>query len=314
MRTMLIVFACLEAMASGQAPPPSHVASMDAVHHPSSLPCRDLPGAATLVDRPDIHVVWVGEQHGTEEMPAFLTDLACIASTRKRPVIVALERTEDEQPDWDRFLASDGSASAVAALTKAPVWTLARDGRNSRAILAMAERLRHLKQNGQITGVRLIDRWTGTPNDPSGNHRDEEMAQAVSDIVRARPDALVLVYSGNIHAMKRRPAWLPANVQNPAASYLPPAEVLSVNLIGANGEAWNCQASGCGHHLFSGESGHARSVVLVGGSGNDHPSGASEGFDALGYTGVPTTASPPAVPEAGSEPPVETRPISAVIA
>ena len=58
MRTMLIVFACLEAMASGQAPPPpSHVASMDAVHHPSSLPCRDLPGAATLVDRPDIHEI-----------------------------------------------------------------------------------------------------------------------------------------------------------------------------------------------------------------------------------------------------------------
>jgi hypothetical protein len=301
MRTMLIVFACLEAMASGQAPPPpSGIATMDAVHRSSLVPCRDLPGAATLFDRPDVHVVWVGEQHGTEEMPAFLTDLACIAGTQSRTVIVALERTEDEQPDWDRFLASDGSASAVAALTEAPIWTNGRDGRNSRAILAMAERLRHLKQDGRITGIRLIDRWAGASNDRNGNHRDEEMAQAVSDIVRAKPDALVLVYSGNLHAMKRRASWLPADVQNPAASYLPPAKILSVNLIGEKGEIWSCQASGCGQHIYSGESGHARSVVLVGGSGDDHQSVASEGFDALGYTGVPTTASPLAVQGAAS--------------
>jgi hypothetical protein len=124
MRMRVIVLACLQFMAFGQARSlPSGITATPMAHRSSLAPCPDLPGAATLFDRPDIHVVWIGERHGTGEMPAFLTDLACIAGTRRRSVIVALERAEEEQPDWDRFLASDGFASAVATLTRAPVWT-----------------------------------------------------------------------------------------------------------------------------------------------------------------------------------------------
>jgi len=293
---MVILVACLESMAPGKTlPAPSGFAGEPAVHGSSAAPCRELPGAVALFDVPGIHVVWVGEQHGTDEMPAFLADLACVAGTQGRPVIVALERAPEEQSDWDRFLDSDGSPGAVQILTEAPVWAAVRDGRNSRAILAMAERLRSLKQEGRIRGVRLIDRWPGTSSGLDISHRDEEMAQAVLDVVRTQPHALVLVYSGNVHAMKRRTAWLPADVPDPAASYLPPAEILSINLIGEAGEFWSCQASGCGRHPYPGESGHIRSVVLVGGLSGDHHSVASEGFDALAYTGLATTASPPAI-------------------
>jgi hypothetical protein len=302
MWAMMMVFTCLEAMASGKASlARSDVTSVPSVRDSSLAPCRDVPGAGALFHRPEIHVVWVGEQHGTGEMPALLADLACLAGTQSRPVIVALERAEDEQADWDHFLVSDGSASAVEALMAAPVWSTVRDGRNSRAILEMAERLRRQKQVGRLGGIRLIDRWTSMPNGPNTDHRDRDMANAVLDIVRARPDALVLVYSGNIHAMKRRPSWLSANVQDPAASYLPPREVLSINLIGEKGEIWSCEASGCGRHVYPGEFGsHTRGVVLVGGVSGDHHSVqsiVSEGFDGLGYTGVPTTASMPAAPD-----------------
>ena len=277
MRAMVIVLASLGAITSCQA---------------WSQPCPDLPGAAKLFDRPETHVVWVGEQHGTAQMPAFLTDLACIAGTRRHPVIVALERADEEQADWNRFLNSDGSTKAVAALTRAPAWSLAHDGRTSQAMVTMADRLRQLKQDGRIVDVRLIDRWRRTPEDPNGAHRDQAMANAVLDIIRATPDVLVLVYSGNIHAMKRKSAGFPADLPNPAASYLPAAETVCLNLVGAKGEVWNCQDSGCGSHPYPGESGRARGVVFAGDSPN---AGASESFDAVGYTGVTTTASPPAV-------------------
>ena len=294
MRVKVIVVVCLLAMTSVQARPRSGDGPViDAVYRSSSEPCHDLPGAAMLLNRPGVHVVWLGEQHGTGEMPEFLTDLVCIAGTQRRPVWVALERAETEQSDWDGFLASDGSASAVARLTRAPVWTQAEDGRNSRAILVMAQRLRQLKHERRIAGVRLIDRWGTTPDARSGIHRDQELAQAVLDIVQTNPRALVLVYSGDLHAMKRRPPWLPADVQNPAASYLPPAEVLSVDLIGESGEVWNCQASGCGPHPYQGESSHPRGIVMIDDSRDHQNPAAFEGFDALGYTGVPTTASPP---------------------
>jgi hypothetical protein len=294
MRVKVIAVVCLLVMTSVQARPRSGDGPVtDAVYSSTSEPCHDLSGAAMLLNRPGVHIVWLGEQHGTGEMPEFLTDLVCIAATQKRPVWVALERAETEQSDWDCFMASDGSASAIARLTRAPVWTQVEDGRNSRAILVMAQRLRQLKHERRIAGIRLIDRWGTTPDASSGIHRDQELARAVLDIVRTNPQALVLVYSGNLHAMKRRPAWLPADVQNPAASYLPPAEVLSVDLIGESGEVWNCQASGCGPHPYQGESGHPRGIVMIDGSRDHQNPVASEGFDALGYTGVPTTASPP---------------------
>src|SRR5438552_2936988 len=116
----------------------------------ASAACPDVPGAGALFERPTVRVVWVGEMHGTSEMPALFADLVCVASTTARRVVVALERGADEQPLWDRFLISDGGPAARAALLKGSDWTSpTQDGRNSVAMLALADRLREYKAQGR---------------------------------------------------------------------------------------------------------------------------------------------------------------------
>ena len=97
-------------------------------------PCPEVPGSAVLFEQPAIRVVWVGEVHGTSEMPALFADLVCAAATTGRHVVVALERSQDEQPLWNSFLASDGGPTARAALLKGSLWTSTiQDGRSGKA-------------------------------------------------------------------------------------------------------------------------------------------------------------------------------------
>jgi hypothetical protein len=251
-------------------------------------PCPEVPGSAVLFERPATHVVWVGEVHGTSEMPALFGDLVCAAAATGRRVVVALERSQDEQPLWDSFLASNGGQTAQTALLKGSLWTsTAQDGRSGKATLALAKRLRQYKTQGRIAGVRMIVQMSWSTE----GKFEAEMAHAVTDILRRQPDALVLVYSGNLHAMKTAAPF--DKTLALAASLIPASELVTVNLVGGNGQAWNCQNGDCGSHPYQG-SDHPRGIVPA-----DTATGGSNqfwaaGYDAVGYTGRATTPSPPA--------------------
>ena len=103
-----------------------------------------------------------------------------------------------------------------------------------------------------------------------------------------QPNALVLVYSGNLHAKKGRWKTQDGVGYGLAASHLAQDTTITVDLFGYSGQAWTCQADGCGVHSYQGVEG-IRVPGFVLGQG-------PAGFDAIGYTGVATTASPPAIP------------------
>ena len=251
-------------------------------------PCPEIPGSAVLFDRPATRVVWVGEVHGTWEMPALFGDLVCAAAATGRRVVVALERSQDEQPLWDSFLASNGGKAAQAALLKGSLWTsTAQDGRSGKATLALAERLRQYERQGRIVGVRMIVQMSLSKEEEF----EANMAHAVTDILRRQPDTLVLVYSGNLHAMKTAAPF--DKTLALAASLIPAAELISVNLVSGNGQAWNCQNGDCGPHLYQG-SDHPRGIVTAGTATGGLNQLWAAGYDAVGYTGRATTPSSPA--------------------
>ncbi len=246
--------------------------------------CPPLPGVAALFAKPGVRVIWVGEVHGTTEQPALFGDIVCAASKTGRPIVVALERSQTEQAVWDMYLASDGGPAARAALTNSPEWTSKfQDGRSSRAIAALAERLRGYKAEGRITAVHMI-----IPNerpDISAAEHESLMAHSVERARDLAPNTLVLAYSGNAHAQKAMNTFR-GETYALAAARLPPNEVLSIKLGGGSGAIWACEAPTCGPHAYDPPTqGGPRGIVST---------GAPEGFDAVAYTGVPTTASPPA--------------------
>ncbi len=75
-----------------------------------------MPGLAPLL-KPG-HVVLLGEMHGTNESPQFLSDALCVALQNGHSVTVGLELPFSETERADVFLESSGDAEAEQRLLK----------------------------------------------------------------------------------------------------------------------------------------------------------------------------------------------------
>lgn len=248
------------------------------------LHCPPLLGADALVSAPAVKVIWVGELHGSAEQPALFGDLVCRAALR-RPVVVVLERNVSEQPAWDAFLGSDGGAAATATFLKDGGWSASmRDGRNSRAMLALARRLREDVRSGRVVAVRMMVR---EPNPYTAAGHEAGMAGEVQAAASAFPQALVLAYSGDVHA-SRIVNTHRGQSYSTAALLLGQAGLKTVEVSSGHGEAWNCQEDGCKTHPYLSDDTAPRGIVPLGGD--------PWGFDFVAHVGRATTASAPAVP------------------
>ena len=58
----------------------------------------------------------VGEQHGTNEMPAYVARLACSILRNGKPLILALETPASNQLALNDYMDSDGSEAARSKL------------------------------------------------------------------------------------------------------------------------------------------------------------------------------------------------------
>lgn len=253
-----------------------------AVASAALTPCTPLAGVDALW-QPPVRWVVAGEIHGTEEVPEAFANLACLASKTGRPVVVGLEYSADWQPAVDAYLESSGGADARAALLTIPVWhNPIQDGRGSAAFFRMIERFRKMKQSGQIDAVHCYD--VGSDWRPE-EKRDAVMARNWKAL-SAPDDAIILLLSGNVHAM-RHPMARPGGSITTAASLMPADRTMTVNFANNGGEAWNCRAEGCGTH----KNGPPRNAV----AGLVRTTNADVPWHFIFELGRPTIASPPAI-------------------
>lgn len=190
----------------------------------------------------DHRMLVLGEFHGTRETPLLVRQLVDDYSRDGTPVLLALELPRGENPTLRQYLASDGGAAARQQLHGRAFWTVPddqHDGRRSRDMLAMIESLRTLKAQGRVIDVVGYD-----VNSSDGNNqtRDDRMAAELRRLYRRLPHgARMVVLTGNVHAMLRRPADAPPEMQTqPMASLLRDLDVYSVRLGALRGQAWAC--------------------------------------------------------------------------
>lgn len=245
--------------------------------------CSPVPGAGALWSKPDLRFIVVGEMHGSVETPALFADLVSAAMSGTRPVVVGLERPVEEQADIDRFLTGTDHAAATHALPRHTTWHMF-DGRSSRAMLALLESLRALKADV----VSFDDRRPGET--PAEN---EQRLAAVLAAAARRPGALLLALTGNLHGSRK-----------PIAAYggypfmamrLPPDQTLTLFAADRGGESWSQMNGACAPHAFKSTNGVARGVDLT-------ARAPMAGYDGVLSTGLPSTASPPAVDNAPAPP------------
>ncbi len=252
-------------------PSPSRPAADDGGCSPGIEAPRDLavPGATLIL----------GELHGTREVPMFAADLACVLLARGHKLVLALEIPATEQERIDRFLASD-DAAARADLVASDYWTFPmQDGRRSQATVDLLARARQWARARAPIEVVAFDAEVPPAE------RDAAMAEQLAAARRARPDAVFLVVTGGLHAMRTpTPDFEPMAARFEAL--VGPSPVRSLRLAHAGGSAWLCTEE-CGPHEIDGQRARAtRSINLF--------ERTTEGFDGEFYVG-PIHASPPAV-------------------
>jgi len=249
----------------------------------SASSCSPVAGAERLWANPETQWVMVGEMHGTAEMPAVFGDMVCQAVVQSgRPVTVALEQGAEMQPAIDAFLASDGGGVARTAFLASPMWK-GQDGRASVAMLALYDRLRVMKQAGQI---RAVYAFIPVIRSQVGNGPYNVLMADKLKAAPIGPNGLVMAYMGSVHAAKSSFGQGP-NAFLAAGGDLPPTRTVSIYLYGNGGEAWNCMEDGCKPHPLQ-----ARTATRGFVTANALP----WRYDWIFELGEKTSASPPAVP------------------
>lgn len=200
--------------------------------------CRSVSGISLFLKKRN--VLLFGEKHGTQEIPAFIADVVCLAAKERMRVTLGLEIPDEEQAAIDRFLSSQGGTADKAQLTKGAFWhPEMQDGRSSAAMLALIEQLRSLQKSGGKVRVVAYDSKPGT----SSPERDRIMAQNLTAAITRNPKSLFIVLSGNIHArLTRGNQW---NKEYESMGYLLTKSVENSRLFSFNashegGEAWVC--------------------------------------------------------------------------
>src|SRR6187551_646115 len=87
------------------------------------LTCSPIDGIEKVLNKPG---VFIGDQHGSAETPAFLGNLACHVMATGRPLVIAMEYSAEDQQVLDAFLKTSDEQAASRLLTVTPYWTTNR--------------------------------------------------------------------------------------------------------------------------------------------------------------------------------------------
>lgn len=204
----------------------------------ASSVCFPISGADQIWSQRSLHWVFVGEMHGSNETPSAFRELVCDALNHGKGVTVALERPSAEQSALDGILTSHNLASAKSVLLQQPGWREQWDGRSSEAMLRLLVSLRELHASHPDLSVFAFDAPYARK---TAGSRDAALGAALLSLGKAEPHSLILILTGNAHAMTA-----PQFKYKTAAMFIPAAERLSLEVTDRGGESWNLMDDGCG--------------------------------------------------------------------
>lgn len=186
-------------------------------------------------------LVVLGEMHGTREVPLLVAALV-ESYAADGPVRIALELPHAQQAALGAWVGGSARETAVASITAAdPGWSRdagGNDGRRNLELLDLLDRLRELRAAGRDVDVLAFD---VAGEQGSAAARDRMMAARLRDAYAKRVDARWIVVTGNVHAMKFKPAMCP-DCQVPMVAHLADLEPFSINVFANAGAFRGCES------------------------------------------------------------------------
>ncbi|MBF5041701.1 ChaN family lipoprotein [Aggregicoccus sp. 17bor-14] len=180
----------------------------------------------------------LGEIQGSQEAPALVSQLVCqAAGAHKLPVTLALELPRVEQKRVNRYVSSKGTPEDLRRLLNGAFWSRPyQDGRSSKAMLGLLERVRKQRAGGLPVEVLAFD------SAGQGTGHDVLMAQALLAERSRQPGRFMVVLTGNTHARSVRGAeWDKDFV--PLGFLLRQREptLVALDMDHGGGGAWSCK-------------------------------------------------------------------------
>lgn len=227
------------------APTVTHATSLCA-HALTSA--KDLNGAIRAIrcDTEGRHLVLVGDDHGSNEIPALVADLVA-AYSKDAPVRLGVEIEPFEQAHIQAYVASAGTEADKDQLFHDNFWT-AGQGRTSRAMVALIESVRRLRAQGRNVGIfTMVPPYPGDDviekNGGLSAYWNQGLARAVvTKLGELHGHGIVVAFMGSAHATIQLGAGKDAQTTaNLLAQYSPYIIHLDVH-----GQTWSCGSTGCG--------------------------------------------------------------------
>lgn len=205
-------------------------------------PCaRPVKGLGELL-RPGLTLL-VGEQLGTREAPEVVGDMVCEVAATGQPVTLAVAIAQPEQQRLDAYLASPGAPADQDELLRGDFWRKpTQDGRGSRAMMDLVDRVRSLRAAGLPVSLVAFGVETST-----GSQRDMAMADVVQERRNKRRGDVFIVLGGNVHMRTvRGVAW--DEGFTPMGWHLrnEDKKLVTLDLSYAQGSRWGCELDRAG--------------------------------------------------------------------
>jgi hypothetical protein len=243
----------------------------------------------------------IGEQLGSREAPAVVGNVVCQMAEAGLPVVLGLSIPRTEQERLDRYLASPGAPVDQDALLEGRFWQRPyQDGRSSRAIFDLVDRVRAMRAAG--LRVTLVAYDTDLAR---GSERDAALAKVWSERRAAQREEVHVVLAGNTHT--RTVTGTPWDRDfTPMAGHLKTGRLMVLELSYAQGTRWGCDLNRAGK-LQCGYIGATPSARVAAEPGQTpyvrrFESPTDEGFHGLLYVGR-LTPSLPAISKEQAPPP-----------
>jgi hypothetical protein len=195
---------------------------------------RKVRGMETVV-QPGL-VMLIGEQLGSREAPTVVGDLVCQIAEQGLDVALGLSIPREEQRRIDRYLASAGTPVDQDALLEGHFWRRPyQDGRSSRAVFDLIDRVRGMRELGLRVTLVAYD-----TDGARSSERDAALADVWLARHAARPEEVLVVLAGNTHV--RTVTGVPWDEDfKPMAHHLQSLPSLRVLELGyARGSRWGC--------------------------------------------------------------------------